>query len=316
MKKTLLFFLTCSFCLSPLSLKAQKKPTIMILPSDNWCEMRYFMTTYDNQGTKVKTPDYQLAFQQDTEIGPVISKIGGLLTSLDYSIKDAEQEIRRINMKTAEDNMTFSKTSGANLVESPLDLLKRRIKSDVLIQISWQLNKEAAGRSVTFNLEAFDTYTSKRIASSTGTTMASQEPIPVILEQAVKERIAEFDSQMTKWYVGQQADGREIVLTIRCWDNWENDLETEYDGEELTDCIQDWLKQYTVSGNFNLSDGTESFAQFEQVRIPLLDERGNALDARGFATQLRKYLNKPPFNITSKVMQRGLGEAIIVLGEK
>ena len=27
---------------------AQKKPTIMILPSDNWCDMRYYMTTYDN----------------------------------------------------------------------------------------------------------------------------------------------------------------------------------------------------------------------------------------------------------------------------
>ena len=65
-----------------------------------------------------------------------------------------------------------------------------------------------------------------------------------------------------------------------------------------------------------MSDGTESFAQFEQVRIPLRDDRDNALDARGFATQLRKYLNKPPFNITAKVMQRGLGEAILVLGEK
>lgn len=316
MNKNVLFVLALLSCLFSLSLKAQKKPTIMILPSDNWCEMRYFMTTYDNQGTKVKTPDYQLAFQQDTEIGTVISKVGGLLTALDYSIKDAEQEIKNINLRTAEDNVTYSKTSSASLVESPLDLLKRRIKSDVLIQISWQLNKESAGRSVTFNLEAFDTYTSKRIASSTGTTIASSDPIPVILEQAVKERIAEFDALMVKWYANQQAHGREIILTIRCWDNWENDLETEYGGEELTDCIQDWLKSHCVDGNYNLSVCTETFAQFEQVCIPLFDERGNALDARGFATQLRKYLSKPPYNITAKVMQRGLGEAILVLGEK
>ena len=315
MKKYLSVFILALVCM-PLNMVAQKKPTIMILPSDNWCEMRYFMTTYNNQGTKVKTPDYQLAFQQDMEIGPVISKIGGLLTALDYSIKDAEQEIKNINMRAAEDNVTFSKTSSATLVESPLDILKRRIKSDVLIQLSWQMNKEASGRSITFNLEAFDTYTSKRIASSTGTTAASSDPIHVILEQAVKDRIAEFDALMMKWYQDQQAQGREVVLTIRCWDNWENDLETEYEGEELTDCIQDWLKSHCVGGNYNLSDGTESFAQFEQVRIPLLDERGNALDARGFATQLRKYLNKPPYNIPAKVMQRGLGEAILFLGEK
>jgi len=48
----------------------------------------------------------------------------------------------------------------------------------------------------------------------------------------------------------------------------------------------------------------------------LEDEKGKALDARAFATSLRKYLAKPPFNITAKVMQRGLGEAILVLGEK
>ena len=54
----------------------------------------------------------------------------------------------------------------------------------------------------------------------------------------------------------------------------------------------------------------------ERVRIPLTDERGNAMDARAFATLLRKYLAKSPYNITAKVMQRGLGEAILVLAEK
>ena len=86
--KRYVFYFAMILGFLPLSIDAQKKPTIMILPSDNWCEMRYFMTTYDNQGKKVKTPDYQLAFQQDTEIGPVISKVGGLLTALGYSIKD------------------------------------------------------------------------------------------------------------------------------------------------------------------------------------------------------------------------------------
>ena len=121
---------------------------------------------------------------------------------------------------------------------------------------------------------------------------------------------------MDSWYADQNKNVREINLTVRCWDSWDEDLESEFEGEELTDCIQNWLKQNCVGGVFNLSDGTESFAQFEQVRIPLTDEKGNALDARGFATKLRKFLAKPPYNITAKVMQRGLGEAILVLGEK
>ena len=298
-----------------LSTFAQKKPTIMILPSDHWCEMRYFMTTYDNQGTKVKIPNYQQAFMEDTEIGPVISKIGQILTGMGYSLKDAEQEIKSINTKTAEDNVTTSKTSGASLAESPLDILKRRIKCDILIQISWDLSRSAGGHSTTFTLEAFDSYTNKRIATSTGTTQGTGG-IADLLASAVKQNSKPFDKQMDKWYADQKKNGREINLTIRSWDSWDNDLETEFDGEELIDCIQNWLKQNCVGGVFNLTDGTESFAQFEQVRIPFTDERGNAMDARSFATQLRKYLSKAPYNITAKVMQRGLGEAILVLGEK
>ena len=51
------------------------------------------------------------------------------------------------------------------------------------------------------------------------------------------------------------------------------------------------------------------------MRIPLRDEEGYAIDARGFATMLRKFLVKE-FGVTSKVMTRGLGEAILVIGEK
>lgn len=288
----------------------------MILPSDNWCNQRYFMTTFNNQGTAVKVPNYQQAFQEDTELGQVISKVGEVLTGLGYSLKDAEQEIKSIATKTAEDNVTMSKTSGASLVESPLDQLKRRIKSDIIIQIWWKVNREAGGHSASFTLEAFEAYTNKRIATSTGTTQASADVIPVLLANAVKENVKPFDKQMDVWYSDQQKNGREISLTVRCWDSWDKDLETEYGGEELTDCIQTWLQANTVKGAFNLSDGTESFAQFEQVRIPLLDDKGKAMDARAFATKLRKHLQQPPYNITSKVMVRGLGEAIIVLGEK
>lgn len=294
----------------------EKKPTIMIVPSDNWCTQRYFTTSYDNQGVKVRVPDYQRAFQEDLEIKGVVAKIGEMLTDMGYSLKDCEQELKNISNRTTEDNVTISKTSGASLVESPLDQLKRRTKSDIIINVDWVIRKESQGRTATFTLEAFDSYTSKRIATATGTCPPSDLPIPQLLECGVSSNIKAFDKQMDNYFRDLKKNGREIVFTVRCWDSWENDLETEYNGEELTDCIQNWMRENTVNSQFNLSDGTESFAQFEQVRIPFYDEKGNAMDARSFANQLRKYLAKEPFGITSKVMIRGLGEAIIILGEK
>ena len=291
---------------------AQKKPTLMILPSDNWCTQRYFTTEYNNQGVLERIPNYQQAFQEDLEIGPVISKVGELMTKNGYTLKDAEMEIKNISARTAEDNVTYSKSSGAQFSESPLDILKRRAKADIIIQLGWVVYPT----SITFTLEAFDAYTSKRIATSTGTADRGGGNVPTQLQKAVEQHIKPFNKQLDNFYSSMESNGREVLLTIRIWDNWENDLEAEYDGEELLNHIEAWLDDNTVKGQYNLSDASENFAQFEQVMIPLMNEKGNAIDARTFARGLQKFLSLPPFNITSKLMMRGLGEAILVLGEK
>lgn len=311
----ILIFLS-SIKVIPAYAQLAKKPTIMILPSDNWCSQRFFMDSYFNQGTKVDVPNYQLAFMEDIELCQVISKVGGILTDLGYSLKDAEQAIKSLNIKSAENDVTESKSSGAYLQETSLDMLKRRLKSDILIQIWWNLNKKSEGHYISFTLEAFDTYTNKRIATSSGTTKVSKGIIPRLLEQVIKKNIRTFVKQMDTWYEDQQANGREISMTVRCWDNWENDLETIYNNTELLESIQEWLYKNTVHHAFNLTDGTETFAQFEQVRIPLFDKGGKAIDARSFVTGLQKFLQDSPYNITSKIILRGLGECIIILGEK
>jgi len=304
--------------LSPFFAFSQSKnPTIMILPSDNWCNQRYFMTEYNNQGTIMKVPDYKLAFQEDTELGQVISKIGALMLKKNYSLKDAEQELKNIQQRTAEDNVTQSSSTGSFLSESPLDMLKRRAKADIIIQIWWKVNKVSSGKSISFTLEAFDAYTSKRIASSTGTDIPTNESlVPVMLEKAVSDRMKEFTGQLNKFYKDISKNGREIILSVKRWENADFNLEKEINGEEIITHINNWMKQNTVNSQFNLSDATENFMLFEQVRIPMKDKNGNAMDAREFGRQLQKYLKNSPFNIDAKLMTRGLGEAILVLGEK
>jgi hypothetical protein len=265
----------------------------------------------------MKVPDYKLAFQEDTELGQVIGKIGGLLIKKDYSLKDAEMELKNIEQRRAEDNVTQSTATGSFLSESPLDILKKRAKADIIIQIWWKVNKTGSGKSISFTIEAFDAYTSKRIGSSTGTDVPTNESlVPVMLEKAVNNRINEFTGQMDKFYKDISQNGREIVLTVRRWENAEFYLDDEIDGEEITDHIKNWMHDNAVGGEFNMTDATDNYILFEQVRIPLFDDKGRAVDAREFASGLQKHLRKAPFNITAKLMTRGLGEAILVLGEK
>lgn len=311
-----IYFTIIGILLSVMVFGQAKKPTLMILPSDNWCTQRYFMTEFDNQGTKQSVPNYKQAFQEDTELGQVISKIGALMIDRGFPLKDAEQELKAIETRNAEDNMTSSKTSGSSIAESPLDILRKRAKADIVIQIWWKVNKVNNQKSVSFILEAFDAYTSKRIASSSGNGSPSNEIIPIQLEKAILSNIDPFSAQLQAHFNDMFTNGREIMLTIKVWDSWGNDLETEFDGDELIDIIDDWMAENTVSGRYNMSDATEYFIRFEQVRIPIYDDRERALDARGFAKGLRKYLKGESFFIESKLMTRGLGEAIIVLGEK
>jgi hypothetical protein len=303
--------------ISYLSFSQAKKPTLMILPSDNWCEQRYFMTEFDNQGTKQKVPNYKQAFQEDTEIGQVISKIGSLMIDRGFPLKDAEQELKAIEARTAEDNMTTSTSSGSGISESALDKLKNKAKADIIIQIWWKVSKTDNGKVVSFVLEAFDAYTSKRIAASTGNGSPNNtEIVPVLLQNAIQANIDPFVSQLQSHFDDMFSNGREITLTLKKWSSWDKDFETEIDDKEITDYVNEWLQKNTVKNRFNMSDASENKIRCEQVRIPLYDSNNNPIDARQFAKGMQKYFKTAPFNFEVKLMTRGLGEAILVFGEK
>ncbi len=318
MRKKSLFILTIALWAIYGSVFGQaKKPTLMILPSDNWCEQRFFMTEFDNQGTKQKVPNYKQAFQEDTEIGQVISKIGALMVSRGFPLKDVEQELKAIEARNSENNMTASNATGSSMAESPLDKIKNKAKADILIQIWWKVSKTEQGKVVSFVLEAFDAYSSKRIASSTGNgTPNNIDIVPVLLERAILANIEPFTAQLQSHFDDMFANGREIMLTVKRWNSWENNMETEIAGTEITDYINKWMKESTVNKRFTMADASENIIRFDQVRIPLYNADNDPIDARQFAKGLQKYLKTAPFNFEVKLMTRGLGEAILVLGEK
>jgi hypothetical protein len=111
------------------------------------------------------------------------------------------------------------------------------------------------------------------------------------------------------------ANGHEIVLRIRNWESNQTDLNSEYGGAELGTQIEKWVSDNSVKGRFSTSEASESRMIFEQVRIPLYDTNGKALDARGWARGLQKYL-KEAYKIDAKLTMKGLGQVTLIIGEK
>jgi hypothetical protein len=111
-------------------------------------------------------------------------------------------------------------------------------------------------------------------------------------------------------------NGRKVSIRVKVWGDWEYDLETEdFGDDELGILIEDWISDNTVNNKFSTVDVTENMMFFNPVRIPLYNEKGRAIDARRWANGLRKYL-KNEFEIPSKLMMNGLGQATLVLGGK
>ncbi len=310
----------CAVLITATSLFAQaKKPTIMVVPSDNWCNNNGYMMAYRNEGKIIKVPDYKRALQENTDLLLVISKINELMADRGFPLKDLESSLKSLENNAAEDAMLTSK-EGGELNESPIDKLKKVAKADIWLQMTWSVNTVGPKKSITFNLQGLDAYTNKQIAGASGTGQPSfTAELPVLLEEAVLAHLDNFNSQLQDHFDDMFANGREIVLRIMTWDTWDYDLETdEFGDDELGILIEDWVADNTVNHKFSTTTATENMELFEQVRIPMFYERNGqqrALDARHWANGLRKYL-KNTYQIESKLMMQGLGQAQLVLGGK
>ena len=293
-----------------------KKPSIMIVPMDNWMQENGFMTKINSMGEEISYPDYRKATLENSDLINVISKVGELMSERGFPTKDLEASLKSIEAQQAEDAMLSSK-SGAETSESPIDRLKKVAKADIWMQVNWKIITKGPKKKVDFTIRGIDAYTNNQVATSSGTGEFAMGVEPVeLLREAILANLDLFNGQLLSHFDDMFENGRVISFRIKVWDDWDYDLETEeFGNEELGILIEDWMGDNTVNNKFSTVDATESMMFFDQVRIPLFNEKGRAIDARRWGNGLRKYL-KTEFEIESKLMSQGLGQVQLILGSK
>jgi hypothetical protein len=313
------YIFTLALALVALVASAQiKKPELMVIPSDVWCIQNGYYTEVANMGVTAKVPNYKQALQENMGLKMAIAKLNDLMAERQFPLKSLEQEIKNLEQRRMEDNLTTSK-AGNDLAESPLDEVARTAKCDIILELTWDVKDFGPKHSLSYILEARDAYTGKSIGAASGTGAPSfTADVDVLLEEAIVANMDNFNNRLLDHFTEMQTIGREISLDIKVFANNAAgvDLETEFGDDELIDIINNWLQLNTVQGRFSMPYASENIANFTQVRIPVYDERGRAIDANGFAKGLAKMLKKEPYNIPSKVLVKGLGRAVIILGEK
>lgn len=319
-----------SFCtvilvlISILMFGQAKKPILMVVPSDNFCVQHGYTMTVNANGKDQVLPDYKKALQESDELRLVITKMGAIMADRGFPLKDLEQSLKSIESESAEISMLQSKSSGAAIAETPIDILKRTAKADIILDLDFVVKRQGPNNYISFNLKGLDAYTNKQIAGVAGAGAPSTAAsVDLLLEEAVLSQMDNFNSQLMTFFNDMFTNGREVKLVVRVWDNADVNLEQDFDVNGTNDMlsfhIENWLAENTVSGRFSTIDATETTMRFEQVRIPMTfmnNGREMAMDTRRFVSNLSKYLAAEPFNLESKIYQRGLGEAWLIIGEK
>lgn len=316
MKKIMTFALCLLFTANAVVAQKATKPRIMVRPAETWCTENGYMSIVANQDVRELIPNYEAALQTNGDLTLVISKIESLMNDRDFRISNFLQAIRGVKAQSMRNSDLTSKSTGSNIAVSFMDEINNAAKADVFFDVYWKVTKNGPKNTVSYTLSAYDTYTYNSIASTSGTGAPSfTAEVPVLVEEAVMSNMDAFLEQLQSYFDDCIENGRAISLEINTFDDGgEIDMESEFNGKELREIIEDWISDNSINRAYNLVDDTETTMIFQDVRIPLFDERERPMNAGSYARGLRKHLES--FQIPVKQGNSTLGRCQLIIGKK
>lgn len=308
--KKILFLL---FVLIPvMGFSQAKRPAIMVVPSDVWCNENNCMTEFDNQGAIQKVPDYKKALLHK-DMYLVINKIGEIMSEKGFPLKDLGMSVKSLETNAA---LTANINTGDNskIVETPFEKLLKTAKADIILFVHWSVNAVGPSKSLTFIVQGADAYSTIQVAAASGTSPNSYtEDVPLLLTQSLITHIDPFVAQLQAHFNDIRDNGRTVKLTCLKSESSATNYLSQFNGEELSMIIENIVYENTVEGVFNLNIATENMMEF-QMRIPLYAEDGvRAIDTRYWTMTYVQKVLRAKYNIDSKVDMKGLGEVFLTI---
>lgn len=298
---------------------AQQQPTIMVVPSDVWCNKNGYMTSYQDQGRAVKVPDYNKALQENDDLEFVIGKIGQMFADRGFPLQNLKEQLDKISR----DNASRSALTGskAQIKESPLDVLNRTAKADIILKVDWSIHEKGGGRrTVRFNITPIDPFTGGEAgggASGESASPSMEQNVSRLIEDAVLANITNLQTRMQDYFEDLRKNGRKVSIKVYVASNAKFNLEDECNGTEYTQWIDDWMHDNALNGKYVQEDATENAISYNQVRIPLKNASGRDFNAQMFGQKLQKDLEaKCGLKGKVKLIRKGVGESWLVLGGK
>lgn len=281
---------------------------IMAMPDDDWAQAR----NYGELGRKNKFIKDLMRCFNDPEYKQVEAALKAVFQSDQFnlidptSLADSDDEDEMEEM-TLQDDMGGDVTSNAN------DDLISKYKPDILIFVSWTKNQIGPRYSITYRLDAKDSYSNKSIATVVGESdvYPMSQTLTGAMTALLNDKSGEFKGLMRNHFSRMREEGREVRLNCNIMSGSDVNFETRFGDKTLKSIITDWVGENVQTPNYTL-DATQNRMRFRQVCIPLENASGRPYMVSEFVDKLVNYLEHTyGIQCTNKSRTLGLGRLII-----
>lgn len=225
--------------------------------------------------------DIRRSLDVSEEKRQVIAQISGAFADKGFGTKDFYA-----NYKAVSQNAAFEENSQTDLKSQII----QSSGADIFVEADISINRQSDGNSVRVVLKAFETSTSKVLASKTGDSgRFYTSDIGKLGSKAVEKAMEGFLSTMQQSFNDMVINGRSIVINITFDEMSDYDTSTEVgeDGDELRDAIEDWMEKNAFKNYYHIQGTTTKKMIFDDVRIPLKDPNtGNNYNINKFSKSL------------------------------
>lgn len=301
-----------------------RKPSITIMPDVNFLKrMGYVKRTSSGE----EFADYMEAYKSN-DIETAIAKLEDLLQRRGYTPKNAFKEMQGQKDDKAFNEVFSGAENGGEIEVSDLDKLLAIAKADIFWEFSWQVNQVGLDKKLNYTVRATDAYTKESFSTETGEGPASfSATMPELLTQAITDKMDAFLGKHQTHFKKIIDLGRAVKLSFRTADSslrFDTLIEDEYGETELGDLIIGYVGANSVkteSGVANFeTERTQTQMTLNNVRIPLeivtKSRYGESIisnDAEKFIKALQADFRKN-LNVDGTIINKGLGEAVFVIG--
>jgi hypothetical protein len=301
----------------PLTMLAQR-PSIMVVPADVYMNQSGFTNAVTQaDGSTRNLPDYQRMFENDRYFRILTTAINSAFQDVGYPITDFEATLKRLQNREVELSLSDRPTQ-----LSMRDMILSQAKADIIMDIDFFVERQMGEPSISFTLNAIDSYTSEPVASVTQSGLpGGGTNLSTLVKESVVQNMPVFEGRLMNHFNNIRANGRSGIVEVRLSEESPFDLEeyigTGSDEEELGIIIRELIKKNAVNNVYRVNTSSRTLQIFEDVKVPIFDEEGMPLDVETWANRVIVRELRQKYRLDVRRESLGLSHVrLIIMGER